>query len=292
MSKTNNKTAATPVQTGAASKINNTTYNTGAVHGATPAATSRTPVRLELSKIKTDDIQVRVKLDRRVVDEFAELMQDNIPFPPVVVFRAGTDYILADGYHRVAAASKNEFRDIDAEVREGTRLDALWHALGANRTHGLRLGRGDVKKAVEIGLKTWPEKSQAEIAAQIGTSQSYVSEIKSAGDNIGTDIIPSSRTDSLGRTRPTTYTKADIATTEDAPIDAGHDDAGESTAPATERVTSAVGVQVATQAVGLLKSIPDDDTERMQAIAMVSIWLSEVMKPNGSVDSVEGQVSA
>ena len=77
----------------------------------------------------------------------------------------------------------------------------MWFALGANRTNGKRLERGDVRKAVEVALREWPQKSQAEIAAQVGCSQVYVGKVK---DNI-TVILPPTRTDSMGRTRPTTY---------------------------------------------------------------------------------------
>lgn len=50
-----------------------------------------------------------------------------------------------------------------------------------------------------------PNKSQQEIAEQIGCSQGTVS--KAMADNIPRNIIPPTRTDSLGRTRPTSYAK-------------------------------------------------------------------------------------
>lgn len=64
-----------------------------------------------------------------------------------------------------------------------------------------RLERGDIRRAVEVALREWPQKSQAEIAAQVGCSQVYVGKVK---DNI-TVILPPTRTDSMGRTRPTSY---------------------------------------------------------------------------------------
>jgi hypothetical protein len=52
-------------------------------------------------------------------------------------------------------------------------------------------------------LREFPEKSQQEIAEQVGCAQSWVSGIKK--DIISSDNIPPTRTDSLGRTRPTRW---------------------------------------------------------------------------------------
>jgi hypothetical protein len=61
---------------------------------------------------------------------------------------------------------------------------------------------------VEIALREWPGKSQAEIAAQVGCAKSYVAGIKK--DIITSDIVtrPATRKDSLGRNQPTTYATA------------------------------------------------------------------------------------
>ena len=51
-------------------------------------------------------------------------------------------------------------------------------------------------------MKTWPNKSQQEIAEQVGCNVSTVCRAK---DNLPTQFIPPTRTDSMGRTRPTSY---------------------------------------------------------------------------------------
>ncbi len=53
--------------------------------------------------------------------------------PPVVVFDTEEGLLLTDGYHRVAAAQQRGEQTIDAEVRHGSREDALRYAaeLGA-----------------------------------------------------------------------------------------------------------------------------------------------------------------
>ena len=56
--------------------------------------------------------------------------------------------------------------------------DAIWFALGADRDGILRLSKNDKKHAIELALKTWPERSQHKIADQIGCSQQFVSRVR------------------------------------------------------------------------------------------------------------------
>lgn len=51
--------------------------------------------------------------------------------PPVVVFETEEGLLLADGYHGLAAARKRGFATIKAEVRPGSRQDALLYAAEA-----------------------------------------------------------------------------------------------------------------------------------------------------------------
>jgi ParB-like chromosome segregation protein Spo0J len=69
----------------------------------------------------------RVEHYRRSIDSFA----------PVVVFDTEEGLLLADGYHRVAAALKEGRKTVEAEVRRGSRHDALEYAagIGAARRH-------------------------------------------------------------------------------------------------------------------------------------------------------------
>lgn len=43
--------------------------------------------------------------------------------------------------------------------------------------------RADKRHAVELALKTWPDRSQTQIARQVGCSQQYVSRVRAAGYN-------------------------------------------------------------------------------------------------------------
>ena len=38
--------------------------------------------------------------------------------------------------------------------------------------------RGDIRHAVEVGLNTWPDKTQQEIAEQVGCNRSYLVRIQ------------------------------------------------------------------------------------------------------------------
>ena len=65
-------------------------------------------------------------LDPERVRRYAELLGD---LPPVVAFRTAQGLLLADGYHRVAAAQARGLDTIEAEIRQGTTHDALRYAV-------------------------------------------------------------------------------------------------------------------------------------------------------------------
>ena len=134
--------------------------------------------RIPLADIALDGgTQVRLQPDESTVTDYAQQMTDGAKFPPVILFHDGNQYFLADGFHRVLAARRNDWRDIDADVRVGTKTDALWFALAANKANGRRLSENDKKHAVELALRQWPEKMQREIAEQVGCHPSLVSAV-------------------------------------------------------------------------------------------------------------------
>ena len=149
--------------------------------------------RIRLEHIAFDaGTQIREAISEQVVTDYAERMADGVEFPPVVLFADGccrTDgsviYYLADGFHRVQASVRNQFMDIPAEVRAGTKDDALWFALGANKANGHRMTEQDKQHAVSIALRTWPERLNREIAEQVGCSHSLVSKVANIPNNTG-----------------------------------------------------------------------------------------------------------
>lgn len=165
---------------------------------------------LLLADIRIDaGTQVRASIDQQVVADYAEAMTTGAVFPPIVVFHDGSDYHLADGFHRVMAATRLVFRDIAADVRPGTKQDALWFALGANRANGQRLTERDVRHAIEIALITWPDRSGKQLSEQIGCSQRYVATVR---DQVrATANLPDRVTGKDGKTYPARRPKEVVA---------------------------------------------------------------------------------
>jgi hypothetical protein len=111
------------------------------------------------------------------------------PFPPVVVFYDGADYWLADGFHRVAAmrawADQHtpggaRQATIAAEVRQGTRRDAILYACGTNATHGLQRTQSDKRRAVETLLRDpeWRQWSDREIGRRCAVDHKTVARVR------------------------------------------------------------------------------------------------------------------
>ena len=62
-------------------------------------------------------------LDPERVQRYSQLLDD---LPPVTVFRLEDQaLLLADGYHRVAAAQAAGRTTVSADIRQGTRADAI-----------------------------------------------------------------------------------------------------------------------------------------------------------------------
>jgi hypothetical protein len=76
-------------------------------------------------------------LDAQRVERYAGMIDT---LPPVVVFATLEGVLLADGYHRVAAARVRGLETVEAEVRRGSRHDALRCDGGGGRA--LDLPRG------------------------------------------------------------------------------------------------------------------------------------------------------
>jgi hypothetical protein len=102
-------------------------------------------------------------------------------FHHIRFFYDGEKYWLADGFHRVAAAKKGECGEIVADVRSGTRRDAILYSVGANATHGLRRTNADKRRAVLtlLGDEEWSQWSDREIARRCGVSTPFASKLRS-----------------------------------------------------------------------------------------------------------------
>ncbi len=140
---------------------------------------------LLLADIRIDpDLQCRANgINKRTVAEYAEALRNGAVFPPVVVFKdkAGV-YWLCDGFQRHAARmlAFPDAPEIAAEIREGSRKDALVFAAGANASHGLRRTNADKKRAVSMMLTAFPKWSDRRISEAVGVGNKFVGDVRRA----------------------------------------------------------------------------------------------------------------
>lgn len=122
---------------------------------------------LSIASIRRDGgTQPRDHISTEIAKDYAEAQVDGAQFPPVVVFYDGTEYWLADGFHRVMAAEILNLPEISADVRQGDRRDAVLFSVGANADHGYRRSNLDKRRAVVTLLNDpeWSGWSDREIA--------------------------------------------------------------------------------------------------------------------------------
>lgn len=159
---------------------------------------------LKIADVKTEGMQTRAAMSEDVVAEYAESMKAGTQFPPIVVFDDGEFYWLADGFHRLEAATRAGSKKIEADIREGERHDALRYALSSNTGHGLRRTNADKKRAVMVayenrnalGLGESP--SARAIAEVVGVSDIFVT---SQLQTVCSWVNATARTGADGKTR-------------------------------------------------------------------------------------------
>src|SRR5437764_4898993 len=89
---------------------------------------------IPVNKVRIDGgTQVRQAIKEDAVARYAETIES---LPPIDVFFDGTDYWLADGFHRYHAHQRAGKGDIRCNVHKGNRRAAQLHAIGANSEHG------------------------------------------------------------------------------------------------------------------------------------------------------------
>lgn len=134
-------------------------------------------MNIALERIRRDGgTQPRAAIDYGIVEEYAQAMGDGAVFPPVVVFFDGTDYWLADGFHRCEAHAVCGLVDIDCDVRQGTVRDAILHSVGVNAAHGMRRTNADKRRSVMRLLEDpeWSQWPNRQIARQCAVSLDMV----------------------------------------------------------------------------------------------------------------------
>ena len=136
---------------------------------------------LEIKSLRLDGgTQPRAEINIFAVQDYADAMREGATFPPVVVFYDGENYWLADGFHRVAAAQQAEKETIAAEVKHGSRRDAVLFSVGANSQHGLRRTNEDKRRSVItlIEDEEWSQWSDSEIAKRAAVDRKTVASLR------------------------------------------------------------------------------------------------------------------
>lgn len=133
-----------------------------------------------IDKIRTDGgTQPRSCMFQSKIDEYAEVISEGGNLPPVTVFYDGTEYWLADGFHRLGAHKALGLTDIEADIHQGDKRAARLYSFGANRDHGLPRTNEDKRRVVRAMLLDWEWSKwpQTDIAAACGVSQPLVSKM-------------------------------------------------------------------------------------------------------------------
>lgn len=134
------------------------------------------PLRLPIDQIARDNkFQVRNKLNEATVKRYENNYRSGREMPPVRVALVNDVPILVDGWHRLKALENLGKADVEAQVQNATRREALWMAASANLDHGLPLKASELRAVFRAYIKAdrhvLPKgalKSYREIASDLG----------------------------------------------------------------------------------------------------------------------------
>ncbi len=161
-------------------------------------------IDLPTAKVEIDGgTQARVKLDEEAVQEYADALAEGAELPPIEAVFDGASYWPWDGFHRYHAHRNAGAATIRCNVRRGTREDAQWRAIGANREpRAVRRTNADKANSVRMALghPNGPGLSDGAIAEHCGTDRKTVAKYRAELE--ATREIPKSpkRTGRDGRT--------------------------------------------------------------------------------------------
>jgi ParB-like chromosome segregation protein Spo0J len=121
------------------------------------------------------NLNLRDRLDDFTVERYADSWER---LPPITVYKVDDRLLVADGFHRHAAAVMLGKRTIRAEIIEGTFTDALDFVSSVNLFHGLPLTRAERRRAVEVKLKLHHDWSDRRMAEELAVSRELVAKIR------------------------------------------------------------------------------------------------------------------
>jgi hypothetical protein len=157
---------------------------------------------LPLTSIRTDGgTQSRVKIDPEAVADYAAAYKARTAMPPLTVYHDGKDHWLADGFHRFHAAERAGLLTVRCDVKRGTKKDAAWHSVGANRQHGLRRTNADKQNAARMAVQLHPERTDRILAEHVGVDHKTIAAARAQLGNFPN----STRIGRDGKTYPATH---------------------------------------------------------------------------------------
>jgi ParB-like chromosome segregation protein Spo0J len=136
---------------------------------------------MKIREIPLDDLildqnlNLRDRLDDFTVERYADSWER---LPPITVYNVDDRLLVADGFHRHAAAVMLGKRTIRAEIIDGTFTDALDFVSSVNLFHGLPLTRSERRRAVEVKLKLHHDWSDRRMAEELAVSRELVAKIR------------------------------------------------------------------------------------------------------------------
>lgn len=250
--------------------------------------------------------QARVATNDEAISSYADAMLEGAQFPPIAVYYDGSKYWLADGFHRFLAAQRNEAETIVADVYEGSRTDALRHALGANATNGIYRSNADKRNACEVALEEWPTMSNAVIAELCKVSPDLVRRCRLEMEKLNRIDSPKQVTGKDGKQYPTGIEREPRGGSQKVENDGSPSESGggggkgkgDARAPGgasmeieadarrmiregeiqhaeLDKLKSATAIDYAETALNVLNRMKRDDPRRPDAVARIERWLAQ-----------------
>jgi transposase-like protein len=151
-------------------------------------------------ELALDDLQLGPGLRERTLDgdHVRVLAELRGSWPPILVW--GSDNLVVDGLHRVAAARRLGWRTVMATRFLGSAEEAYIEAIRRNVTHGLPLSLGERATAARRVLDRYPEWSDRRISGICGLSAKTIARLRQEAAHSAT--APRARVGRDGRTRP------------------------------------------------------------------------------------------
>lgn len=160
---------------------------------------------MDILDLPLDDLVLdpTLNLRDRLDDETVERYRDSWDrMPPVTVFKVDGRWLLADGFHRHAAAVIENRRTIQAEIRVGTFDEAMDFVAGANLKHGLPLTRAERRRAVEVKLRLCPNQSDRSLAETLSVSRDLIARVRRQLTEAGQIPVGNTRIGADGKVYP------------------------------------------------------------------------------------------